>query len=60
MITYFVSYAHSRGYGSAEINLKNQISSWADIKLLTRMLTDNSPQLDSIVIINFIPLTISN
>ncbi len=42
MIRYFVSYAHSRGFGNAVIALTLPIRSYDDIVLVARMIEDSN------------------
>lgn len=57
LVRYFVSYAHTNGFGNIEVTLKNEIKSISDISVASEKIEEHlNLEKNSIVIMNFVKL----
>jgi hypothetical protein len=55
--SYFVSFAHMRGFGNTEIRTSLPVTTWADVQLLARLATNGNTAGGPVVVLHYVLLS---
>jgi hypothetical protein len=55
--SYFVSYAHMRGFGNTEIRTSQPVTTWDDIQLLSRLAANGNTAGGPVIVLHYVLLS---